>query len=167
MTKKEKFLSGAVCAHLVAVCFGAASMNFNFLGPLARTANSYGDVTGASTGYGFFTNDIDSGLRAEFDVEASNGVEIARLETGLNREADLRIGNILGVLSRSVENEKLRRAVAASWAGKVLSRYPAAKSVTVRMENLPIPPMQAYSKGMRSEWKPFYVARFERGGKKP
>lgn len=167
MTTKEKVLFGVVVFHLVVVGFGAASVNFTFLGAIGRPLNSYADISGASNGYGFFTGAVDSGLRAEFDVEIAGKTEVARLESGMNREADLRIGNILGVLSRSVSDEKLRRAVAASWAGKVLSRYPHAETVTVRMENLPIPPMQAFSMGTRSEWAPFYVARFQRGSKKP
>ncbi len=87
------------------------------------------------------------------------------METGQTREANLRIGNILGVLSRSVDDEPLRRAVAASWAGKVLARYPQATKIKVRMESLPIPPMEEYRAGVRGAWEPFYLAEFQRNKK--
>lgn len=167
MTKKEKILGALVAVHLSLVVVGAASTDLDFLGPVADWIGDYGQLTGAGSGYGFFTGDISSGLRAEFDVDDAGAKKTVRLETGDSHEADLRIGNILGVLSRSVEDEKLRRSVAASWSGKVLSHYPRAKSVTVRMETLPIPPMDAFRAGERPQWESFYVARFQRGGKKP
>jgi len=166
MSKKEKILGTVVGLHLVLVVMGAAEVSFQDRGPIGEALYLYGQATGAGHGYGFFTGEINSGLRAEFDVDVDGRMEVARLETGQTREADIRIGNILGVLSRSVEDEPLRRAVAASWAGKVLARYPKATKIKVRMESLPIPPMEAFRSGVRYTWEPFYSAEFQRTPKK-
>jgi len=166
MTRKEKILSGLAAAHLVLAAIGASSLNYDELGVAGEMIETYGDLTGAGSGYGFFTGDISSGLRAEFDIDNDGKMEVARLETAHNREANLRIGNILGVLSRNVEDVKHRQSVAASWAGKMMARYPKAKAVTVRMETLPIPSMEEYAAGKRYDWEPFYIAKFQRGKKK-
>lgn len=163
---KVKIVSGLAALHLVMVCLGASQLKVWEWPVVGGALSYYGSLTGSGNGYGFFAPGIGDGLKAEFDIERDGSTFIAQLEQRKNREADLRVGNILGILSRNVEDERTRRAVAASWAGKMFAQYPDAKSVTVRLETKGIPEMKDYQAGTRYEWAPFYRAKFVRGQKK-
>lgn len=166
MTRTEKILATVVTAHLALAVFGAIQFDFEKLGAAGEALDYYGQLSGTSNSYGFFAPEIGEGLRTEFDIELPSGIVTTRLETGNNREADLRVGNILGILSRNVEDEKARRVVAASWAGKMFSKYPEARNVNVRMETRDVPTMREFKEGKRHDWKIFYRAKFERRGPK-
>jgi hypothetical protein len=147
---------------------GAAQVNTWTWGPVGEILGLYGQITGSGSGFGFFAPEIGPGMRTEFDIEKKDGTKITTtLQAGLNREGDLRVGNLLNLLSRAMQEDKARRAVAASWAGKMFARYPDATKVGIRMETIDVPTMKEFRDGVRyTTWKPTYSAQFVRKGGK-
>src|SRR5688572_8349623 len=97
--------------HLILVLCGAFQLD------LGKWLHRYGDITGSGSGYGFFSPGVGYQVRAEFDVLDKNGeVKTTSLLSGKNREGDLRTGNVITSFSRNSQEEKVRRALVASWA---------------------------------------------------
>ena len=148
--------------QLVLVGLGAAHIRLTRLGPAGFLVDSYAVLTGAGANYGFFAPGIGSELGARFEVEQPDGaILVDSLESRGTREIALRAGNIVRAFGDEVEHKEVRRALAASWAGKILARHPGASAVTVRIENYDLPNMRDYARGARPHWSPFYTARFE------
>lgn len=64
---------------------------------LALPLRLYGAVTGGTAGYGFFSPDIAPEIRAHFEIVTADGKRQPVSLTGANREADLRVGNLVNL----------------------------------------------------------------------
>jgi hypothetical protein len=146
--------------HLGCVALGALRVDLNGGGPLSRAFAHYGTLSGADSAYGFFAPDVAALPWAFFEVtEATGAISSDVLERGANREADIRVRNIIGTFW-NVGTEPLRRALAASWAGKVFARHPGARSVVVRLESYDLPSMKEVREGKTPRWVVHYEAKF-------
>lgn len=162
MKKKEIIFLGLSLLHLTIVGLGASQITIAHWPLLGKPLIYYGSLSGAGHSYGFFAPGVGSAFRVEFDIDKNHESFIAKLDSHYNREAELRLSNLLGLISKTVEDERIRRSVAASWAGKMFARYPGAQSVTVRLEMHGLPTMAFYKTGTRFNWEPFYRAKFVR-----
>ncbi|WP_437577701.1 hypothetical protein [Sorangium sp. So ce887] len=153
-------LLAAAVAHLVVVCLGALHVYIGDEGWARRAVKVYGLLSGADSGYSFFAPGVGTTLAASFQVNGANG-EIAAdvLETGVSREADIRVRNIIGMFSLE-EDERVRRSLVASWAGKVLARHPDADGVVVQLDTFELPSMAEYREGKTTGWTLNYRAKF-------
>lgn len=149
-------------AHLSFVVLGALSLDpWSKLGKIGMILTFYGEATGASSGYGFFAPGVGSQLRSKFFTESFNGITAeALLANPLNRESDLRLGNLVGWFWNDRADRKIQRSLAASWAGKIFGDDPGARTVTVRLESYYLPSMKQYREGQRPDWRFFYEAKF-------
>lgn len=156
----------AVAGHLVLVTLGASTLSLRELGIPGRALDRYGVLSGASSGYGFFTPGVTSQLGARFDVIDRDGRSTsASLATGASHEADIRVGNIIDQFASAgddEDDEDLRRSLAASLAGKMFARNPAATAVVVRLETFTPASMEEWRRGERPRWRPRYKAKFVR-----
>src|SRR5688500_4066418 len=89
-------------AHLLLVAFGASQIRLPRENPLANAFEQafgyYGVLSGATNGYGFF-KEIHSELKARFVLKNRRGeVTERRIETELNREAALRMNNLVSLI---------------------------------------------------------------------
>ncbi len=152
----------AAALHLLVVSYVAAGLGLLPWRSLSRAVAIYGGYTGANMKYGFFAPNIGTQFRAFFDIVDKNGRrEVDTLEKGVSSEAAIRLGNVVALYASTVDQEKVRRVVAASWAGKMFGRHPGAREVWVRIEAYELPPMARYRLGARAEWREIYRARFE------
>ncbi|WP_437591264.1 hypothetical protein [Sorangium sp. So ce1000] len=150
----------AVVGHLGLVVLGALQIHPEGDGWLARALAYYGALSGAESGYDFFAHSITPLPRARFHVSDAAGATLTdALESGASRETEIRILNLVTPLL-NVEDPAIQRSIAASWAGKVLARHPAAESVLVRVETYDLPSMREYREGKRSGWNLQYEAKF-------
>ncbi|WP_437875807.1 hypothetical protein [Sorangium sp. So ce513] len=158
--RRAVLLLAAATAHVVMVCLGALQVRVGDEGWARRALTYYGLLSGADSGYSFFAPGVGTTLSARFQVNGANG-EIAAdtLETGVSREADIRVKNIIGMFSLE-EDPMVRRSLVASWAGKVLARHPDADSVVVRLDTFDLPSMAEYREGKSTGWTLNYRARF-------
>lgn len=164
MTKLQKILLALLGLHLLLVTTGAFHFDAYRISPLIGT---YAQLTGASSGYGFFAPGVGKGIRATFEISENGSITKLRLEPGVNREADLRVGNLLNALSRHLDDEKLRRSVSASLTAKVFSDHPEAQSIRIVLETVDIATMEEYRRGNTNiDWRKLYDATFTRNTQK-
>ncbi|WP_438025715.1 hypothetical protein [Sorangium sp. So ce233] len=158
--RRAILLLAAAAAHLVVVCLGALHVQIGDEGWARRAVTYYGMLSGANSGYSFFAPGFGPTLSASFQVNDANGtIATDVLETGVSREADIRVRNIIGMF-RMEEDEMVRRSLVASWAGKVLARHPGADSVVVQLDTFELPSMAEYREGKPPGWKLDYRAKF-------
>lgn len=164
MSGKQKILLTLGLVHLGFVVLGASHVGAFRLG---RWAGYYSQLTGSATGYGFFAPGVGPGLRAEFDIQEGITRRTVRLEPGLNRESDLRVGNLLNALSHRLEDETIRRSVSASLSARMFTRYPKAEQITLRLQTCDIARMEDYRAGQtETSWRHLYEATFVRSPQK-
>lgn len=157
----------AAAAHLGCVILGALHVDLQRAGRLGKGVAYYGALSGADSGYDFFAPSVGALPWARFQVTDARGRVIDdALESGSNPEADLRIRSLVS-LFLTEEDESMRRSLAASWAGKVLARYPGAESVVVRLEICDLPSMQEHHDGKRPAWNLLYEAKLVRQHRPP
>ncbi|XXX72452.1 hypothetical protein WMF30_32875 [Sorangium sp. So ce134] len=138
-------LLAAAAGHLGLVIFvGAFQVDLRDRGPLADAIACYSTLSGADSGYAFFAPGVGSPPTATFEVvDATGAVTTDHLMSGSNAEASLRAGNIIGRFWLE-QDQALKRAIAASWAGKMFARHPGAASVVVRVQECEVAPMREH-----------------------
>lgn len=125
----------------------------------------YGALTGGTAGYGFFSPDIAPEVRARFEIVDARGRRHPVSLTGANREADLRVGNLVNSqwdLRRTDESLANNRALAASCAGKIFARHADAVAVDVQVEYYDLPLMEDFRTGASGRWVAYYRTSFTR-----
>jgi hypothetical protein len=146
--------------HLALVVCGTADLFPRFgRGPAGKSVRWYGAVSGADSGYGFFAPEVGSQARAVFTLRDETGrVWSDTLDAGENNEVQLRVSSMVS----DAPTGRQRRALAASWAGKLFARYPDAEEITVRIEFFDLPTMEEYRDGEEPEWLTDYDVTFYR-----
>lgn len=132
---------------------------------IALPLRLYGSVTGGTAGYGFFSPDIAPEVRARFEVVDAAGQRRPVSLTGANREADLRVGNLVNWqwdLRHLEESLGTNRALAASCAGKIFANNPDARRVDVHVEYYDLPRMDRFRAGETPRWVSYYKTSFQR-----
>jgi hypothetical protein len=146
-------------AHLVVVALGACHVDLRRGGLLGRALGAYAALTGAEASYGFFAPGFDGELFATFEITGPDGRATTDvLETGASTEADFRMRNIVGMFY--LGDDAWRRALCASWAGKMMARHPGAESVLVSLASYDLPSMDEVRRGHPAGWATRYRARF-------
>lgn len=131
----------------------------------------YGAFTGATNSYAFFSPDVSPQLRARFGLHTEKGEIAIPMFPPMNHEAELRVSNLVDMqweFGKSKKDTEKNRALAASYAGKLLERYPEAHAVSVYVEYFALAKL-AQKPRPEPFWQPLYNARYERAkpGAKP
>lgn len=152
----------AAGAHLgVVVLFGLLRVDLWRYGCPGRAVVYYGAISGADFWYGFFAPDVRSPSMASFRVVDAKGAVITdTLGAGINREVEIRAGNIVDNLWPPNEDPEAQRRLAASWAGAMIARRPAATGVEVQVMEYHLPSMQRFREGERPRWDVLYQESF-------
>jgi hypothetical protein len=152
--------------HLVLVACGAGHLSYWNMGLVGSWMESYGEFTGSARSYTFFAPNVADSVRAEFDLYDANDnfLMTDSLRAGTNREADLRVINIIEYLQNDLADNQYRRLLALSWMGKMFARHPSAVSAFLRVETFDVPSMKEFREGIRYDWEPIYQANFMRKG---
>lgn len=150
----------AAAGHLGFVILGASHTHLPGGGWTGEALAYYATLSGAGSAYDFFAPPVAAFPWARFQVtDAAGTVSGDVLESGVNREADLRVRNMIGFFALQ-QDEAMRRALAASFAGKVLARHPGAESVVFRLETCELPSMLETRAGKPPTWALRYEAKF-------
>jgi hypothetical protein len=159
--KRVLFVLPAAAIHLVLVLvLGVLHVRLPYEGWVERAVGYYGALSGASSAYSFFAPTVGPLLWATFEVRDRAGtLTTEALETGVSREADLRVKNIVGMFWDE-QDPAVRRSLVASWAAKVFAKHPEADSVVVRLEIYDLPSMAEYRAGKQPQWNVEYKAKF-------
>jgi hypothetical protein len=161
---KRRLIAIAACLHLVLVGLGAAHVHLWNWGPVGRTLDRYGLLSGAGSNYPFFAPEVGTTIRAQFDLYAADGKSLGTddLMRSSTRETKLRLSDIVEMIDEDLENQQTRRLLGASWAAKMFARHPGAAKLTLRVDVFDVPTMSEYRSGERYDWENVYRATFAR-----
>jgi len=160
MTRLRRMLGlGAAACHLGLVAAGGLDICPWEWGPLGPALAYYGAVSGVDSGYSFYAPSVRSAPDATFTVVDREGNRVVdRLQTGVTREADLRMQDLLDVVYDRRTDEAVRRQLAASWAAEMFARHPGAELVLVDVGHRRMPAMAALRAGAAPGWRSKYRA---------
>jgi hypothetical protein len=148
-------------AHLGVVTLGALKVSLHGGGWGRRAVHEYARLSGADSFYTFFSSDAGAQLRPVFQVtDRAGAVSADVLERPLNREADIRVANLVSLFWW--DDEEFQYRLVGSWAHHVLARHPGATQVVVRTEAYHLPSMKEYREGQRPEWRRLDQSTFSR-----
>ncbi len=160
--KKKRLWLSAALVQLGLMTAGATHVPLNEIPLVGPAVGYYGDLSGASHLYGFFSPGVYSQLQAVIDVYDSKGTKSTQpIEAKANREFFLRINDIFDQFMNEFDDKvKFQRILAASLAGSVFARTPEAEQVGVRIERYTAPSRKAFLEGKRTNWEKVYSAKF-------
>ena len=165
-TAKGRTWIALILVQFIFVIFGAAQIPPHLpilnLPYLEIPLSFYSEMSGASHGYGFFSPGVYSQIRSVIDVYDSDGKKTTQsIDAGLNREAELRLNDIVEQFINEFEDPvQFQRSLAGSLAGSVFAKNSSAEKVNVRIEQFTPPSRVAYLHGHRAEWEQVYSAKF-------
>ena len=159
-----KILKVWFCLHLLlAVCVNAKFTPW--VGkPMERFILPYIHLTGADGYFGFFSPNIGTQLRVSYELNEGEKTSPGSFLTG-NNEIDLRINNIMAWFWTAQEDKKMRRALSASLAGKMLAKHPEADSVKILVDYLIVPEFDPRQENLEMIWKPVFRGKFAKNKK--
>lgn len=156
MQRRPRLAIAAAVVQLGFAAAGAMELDFDHAN---RVIAEYGALSGTDSAYGFFAPSVGTQLQATFVLtDAAGNTTTDVLTTGVSKEADLRIGDMVAIFW--MDDQDLKRAMAGSWAGRMLARHPEAVRVAVHLDSYNLPSMAEYREGKRPEWDPYYEAVF-------
>lgn len=159
-----KFAVFIALGHLLLVAIGAAELELPSGTWWSRAIDIYGEISGSSSGYGFFSPGVTSQIRASFDIVEKDSTRLTQeLKDQSNREVDLRLGDIVEQFLGDEDRQDpmgFQRQLSASLSGAVFAHHEGAKSVTIRLEKFTPVSMEDFRNGMRGQWTPLYSAEF-------
>jgi hypothetical protein len=167
MRIREKIALVLALTHLVLVCLGGAQVPLWNYGALGRWLHTYGLYTGSGSRYSFFAPGVGYGYRTEFDIYDSkeNLIATEGMYIAATREGNLRVANLIQLMSNNLEDPEKRKEISGSLVGKVFARHPNAARVALRLDSIDIPLMRDYRNGARYSWEPVYRAQFSHKGR--
>jgi len=157
-TRIPRLVSAAAVVQLGFAAAGALELDFDHANAVIA---EYGALSGTDSSYGFFAPTVGTQLRATFVLtDAAGNTTTDVLTTGVSKEADLRVGDMVAIFW--MDDQDLKRGMAGSWAGRMLARHPESTRVVVHLDAYDLPDMDGYREGKRPEWEPYYEAEFVR-----
>lgn len=122
----------------------------------------YTRLTGAGAGFGFFSPNVGNEVRIRFEIKRQDGsVEHLALQDLGNEETNARVGNMIRLIAKSFDKDKVVRSVAASFAAYIFHSRPDAKSVKLTTLIYNLPDHRSFHAGARPYEKQIYSATFE------
>jgi hypothetical protein len=163
MTPRQLAWTAAALVHLTLVALSAAKVQLPGQGLATVLTAQYEDVSGADTEYGFFAPAVASQCRAVLTLRDAQGREWNdTVVDESSAQFGWRTGSAIDAIPRLPE--RLRRALACSWAAAMFGRHSDAVEVDVDAQIEMLPTMDDWNEGARPEWTSFYKTTFVRKG---
>lgn len=169
-TRKTLLFTAAAC-HLGLVVAGGLDVCPWEWGAIGRPLTYYSAISGVGSGYSFYAPSVRAAPDVMFTVIDRDGRRVVdSLQTGVTREADLRVQDLLDVVHHRRTDDAVRRRLAASWAAVMFERHPEAELVLVDVGHSRMPAMSELRAGAVPSWKSEFrarVARSQVAGERP
>ncbi|MET0402832.1 MAG: hypothetical protein ABW123_10535 [Cystobacter sp.] len=157
-TVRHLLLTAVALSHLLLVLVNALHLQAYFPpGVPGRLLQLYGQWSGASTRFNFFAPVITPSVRVSFDLSQESG-EVTHDALRFDDEAMNVRGYCMALRFEVKDNQE---NMARAWAALMFGWHPEARAVTVRVDALRLPTMEAYRAGERPEWTERYRLGFE------
>lgn len=161
---KKVFLLLALAFHVSVVAYGMVRHLVTH--PEVQKVMHAGDgyvilyeaVTGAGGGFGFFSPNIGNQFLVRFQMDGQGkAVEMKEL---VSDEVSVRTINMNRYFVEKFENEKSKRAIAASLSAYIFNKFPNLKSLEFIVDFYKLPSIAEYREGQRPSTSEVYRAKF-------
>jgi hypothetical protein len=157
-TFRHWIVTGIALLHLMWAGLGAFQVPpFQGATPVDVWARGYASWTGANSRFSFFAPGVSPAIRASFDVADAEGRAVQDRFLFDSGAVNVR----MHAMMLRFDLKQGRDTLARAWAASMFGRYPEARAVTVRVEAMALPSMEAYREGERPHWLDAYRAGFE------
>jgi len=161
-------LSSLAAGHLLLAAAGAQKLCPCDLPVIGSALAYYSVLSGTDSGYAYFAPKVGAPPTARFTIIDRHGRELVdTLETGVTREADIRVEDLIETMTHRRTDHAVRRKIAASWAATMFGRHADADAILVDVGNNRLPSMEALRGGEAPRWKSIFRARIVRAAGKP
>lgn len=156
-------VTAAIVFHFAVLAWGMLEPdNSKPIPYLSQAKLWYTRLTGAGAGFGFFSPNIGNEVRVRFEIKRKDGtIEHLTLQDLGNEETNARVGNMIRLIAKSFDKDKVVRSLAASFAAYIFHSRPDAESVKLTTVVYHLPDHRSFNAGAEAFEKQIYSATFE------
>ena len=127
--------------------------------PVREALNTYVQVAGIETGYGYFAPNVPAGYRLVFELQYPDGRVEYELPSVSSAAAGLRIAGLLDSIGRT-PYDALREILVRTLAQSVWREHPDVESVRAILGSIRLPTAREFKEGKRESYEFLYAYDF-------
>jgi hypothetical protein len=129
--------------------------------PLRESVNTYAQLAGIESGYGYFAPNVPSGYTVVFELHYRGGRVDYELPSVRSAAAKLRIAGLLDNIGRTPYDE-LREILLKTLVQSIWRQHPELQSVRAILGSLTLPSVREFEQGKRESYEFLYAYDFSR-----
>jgi len=129
--------------------------------PLRESVNTYVQLAGIESGYGYFAPNVPSGYTLVFELHYRDGRVEYELPSVRSAAAELRIAGLLDNIGRTPYDE-LREILLKTLVQSIWRKHPELQSVRAILGSLTLPSVREFEQGERESYEFLYAYDFSR-----
>jgi hypothetical protein len=127
--------------------------------PVGETLNTYVQLAGIETGYGYFAPNVPGGYRLVFELHYPEGRVEYELPSVSSAAAGLRMAGLLDSIGRT-PYDALREILVKTLAQSVWREHPDVESVRAILGSVTLPSVREFERGKRESYEFLYAYDF-------
>jgi len=127
--------------------------------PVREALNTYVQVAGIETGYGYFAPNVPGGYRLVFELHYPEGRVEYELPSVSSAAAGLRIAGLLDSIGRT-RYDALREILVKTLAQSIWREHPDVESVRAILGSIRLPTASEFKEGKRESYEFLYAYDF-------
>jgi hypothetical protein len=127
--------------------------------PVRETLNTYVQLAGIETGYGYFAPNVPAGYRLVFELHYREGRVEYELPSVSSAAAGLRIASLLDSIGRT-PYDALREILVKTLAQSVWREHPDLESLRAILGSIRLPTAREFKEGKRESYEFLYAYDF-------
>jgi hypothetical protein len=127
--------------------------------PLREALNTYVNIAGIETGYGYFAPNVPGGYRLVFELHYPDGRVEYELPSVRSEAAGLRIAGLLENIGRT-HSDAMREILVKTLAQSVWHEHPNVESVRAILGSITLPSVGEFEHGNRESYEFLYAYDF-------
>jgi hypothetical protein len=127
--------------------------------PVREALNTYVQLAGIETGYGYFAPNVPGGYALVFELHYPDGRVEYELPLVSGAAAGLRIAGLLDTIGRT-RHDVLREYLVKTLAGSIWRQHPDVESVRAIVGSIRLPTVREFTEGKRESYEFLYAYDF-------
>jgi hypothetical protein len=127
--------------------------------PVREVFNTYGQLAGIETGYGYFAPNVPAGYSLVFELHFLDGRFEYELPSVRSAAAELRIAGLLDNIGRT-PYDALREVLVKTMAQSIWREHPEVESVRAILGSVTLPSAREFKEGKRASYEFLYAYDF-------
>ena len=129
--------------------------------PLRESVNTYVQLAGIESGYGYFAPNVPGGYTLVFELHYKDGRVEYELPSVRSAAAELRMAGLLDNIGRTPYDE-LREILLKTLAKSIWRNHPELQRVRAILGSLTLPSVREFEQGKRESYEFLYAYDFSR-----